>query len=112
MMPPGDDDLALPAERRSSDAITRAAACGRLRSMAASALRHRFANIRDARKRPATDRPGDTRLDQLRHARPHLFPPGLPRRGQPATIGKLPYLRHSALRARVTRLSNPAIEDR
>jgi len=57
MMPPGDDDLALPAERRSSDAITRAAACGRLRSIAASALRHRFADIRDARKRPATDRP-------------------------------------------------------
>ena len=56
-MPPGDDDLVLSAERRSSDAITRAAACGRLRSMAASALRHQFADIGDARKRPATDRP-------------------------------------------------------
>src|SRR5262249_43697393 len=47
-------DLILPGERRSSDAITCAAACGCLRSMAASALRHRFADIRDTRKRLAT----------------------------------------------------------
>jgi hypothetical protein len=111
MMPPGGDDLALPAERRSPDPITCAAACGRLRSMAASALRHGSPHPR--RPEAPRDLPaGDTRLDQLRPGRPHLFPPGLPRRGQPAIIGKLLCLRHSALCARVTRLSNPAIEDR
>jgi len=88
-MTPPDDDLVLPAERRSPDTITCAAACGCLRPMAASALRRRFADIRDARKRLATYRSVTPRLDQLRHGRPHLFPPDLLRRGQPATIGKL-----------------------
>ena len=106
-MTPPDDDLVLPAERRSPDTVTCAAACGCLRSMAASALRRRFADIRDARKRLATYRSVTPRLDQLRHGRPHLFPPGLLRCAQPATIGKLLCPRHHALCARATRLSNP-----
>jgi len=106
-MTPPDDDLVLPAERRSPDTIICAAACGCLRSMAASALRRRFADIRDARKRLATYRSVTPRLDQLRHGRPHLFPPDLAPARSARHHREAPCLRHSALCARVTRPSNP-----
>ena len=70
------------------------------RPPAASARRHRFADIRDSRNRLRYLPVAGPALDHLGGGQPHLLPPGPLRSGQPAAIG-IPHVCGIAHRAPV-----------